>query len=146
VDMAHKLWKRYSSIWQISWSGNSRFGDESDSSAVVSIHCCITIAVVRLLNTTRKSSVCNNAMIGSELPRHHCMIIECVMRTRARKLLSWRLFLMEFTSGVRGVIGYSIVLLSFRLGCRWPANLLQATWWKLQKKLCFLPDDLKLLR
>jgi len=34
----------------------------SDSGAVVSIHCCITIVVVRLLNTTSKSSVCNNAM------------------------------------------------------------------------------------
>jgi len=29
----------------------------SDSSAVVSVHCCITIAVVRLLNTISKSSV-----------------------------------------------------------------------------------------
>ena len=33
----------------------------SDSRAVVSFHCCITIAVVRLLNMIRKSSVCNNA-------------------------------------------------------------------------------------
>jgi len=33
----------------------------SDSSAVVSVHCCITIAVVRLLNTISKSSACNNA-------------------------------------------------------------------------------------
>jgi len=33
----------------------------SDRSAVVSFHCCITIVVVRLLNTISKSSVCNNA-------------------------------------------------------------------------------------
>jgi len=32
----------------------------SDSSAVVSFHCCITIAAVHLLNTISKSSVCNN--------------------------------------------------------------------------------------
>jgi len=38
-----------------------RFVVWSDSSAVVSFHCCITIAVVRLLNTIRKCSVCNNA-------------------------------------------------------------------------------------
>jgi len=37
----------------------------SDSSAVVSIHCCITIAVVRLLCTISKSSVCINATYAS---------------------------------------------------------------------------------
>jgi len=31
------------------------------------------------------------------------------------------------------VIGYSLMLLLFGLGCRWPANLLQATWWKCRK-------------
>jgi len=41
--------------------------------------------------------------------------------------LSWRLVLMEFTSGGWAVIGYSLVLLNiilFRLGCRWLDNLL----------------------
>jgi len=37
------------------------FDIRSVSSLVVSVHCCITIAVVRLLNMTNKSSVCNNA-------------------------------------------------------------------------------------
>jgi len=37
----------------------------SDSSAVVSVHCCITIAVVCLLNTISKSSVCNNTTYAS---------------------------------------------------------------------------------
>jgi len=40
------------------------------------------------------------------------------MRTCAPQLLLWRLVLMEFTSGERAVIGYSLVLLLFRLGCR----------------------------
>jgi len=31
---------------------------------------------------------------------------------------------MKFTSGGGVVIGYSLVLLLFRLGCRWPANSL----------------------
>jgi len=38
---------------------------QSDNSAVVSVHCCITIAVVHLLNTISKSSVCNNATYTS---------------------------------------------------------------------------------
>jgi len=51
----------------------------SDGNAVVNVHCCNTIAVVCLLNTPNKSSVCNNAftqvksavfVIGSELPAH----------------------------------------------------------------------------
>jgi len=33
----------------------------SNSSTVVSVHCCITIVVVHLLNTISKSSVSNNA-------------------------------------------------------------------------------------
>jgi len=50
------------------------------------------------------------------------------MRICAPYLLSWRLVLTEFTSGERVVIGYSLMLLLFGLGCRLPANLLQATW------------------
>jgi len=34
------------------------------------------------------------------------------------------LVLMELTSGGGALIGYSLVLLLFRLGCRWPANSL----------------------
>jgi len=30
-------------------------------------------------------------------------------------------------------IGYSLMLLLYGLGCRWLANLLQATWWKCRK-------------
>ena len=41
----------------------------------------------------------------------------------------------EFTSGWWEVIGYSLVLLLLRLGCRWPANFLQVTWWKCRKTL-----------
>jgi len=54
--------------------------------------------------------------IGSELPQLSCTIIGCAMHTLAR------------------------------LGCRWPANLLQATW--VNEKagiLCFLHDNLELL-
>jgi len=44
------------------------------------------------------------------------MIIGCVIRTCARQLLSWRLVLMEFTSGGRAVwnllLVYSLVLLN----------------------------------
>jgi len=39
------------------------------------------------------------------------------MRTCASQLLSWQLVLTEFTSGERVVIGYSLMLLLFRLGC-----------------------------
>jgi len=51
---------------------------------------------------------------------------------------------MEITSGGGAVIGYSLVLLLFWLGCRRPANSL----WLLGEnadKLCFLHDNLKLL-
>jgi len=33
--------------------------------------------------------------------------------------MSWQLVLVEFTSGRGAVISYSLVLLLFRLGCRW---------------------------
>jgi len=42
---------KYFKWWFVVWS---------DSSVGVSFHCCITIVLVRLLNTIRKSSVCNN--------------------------------------------------------------------------------------
>jgi len=47
-----KLRKRYSTIIQICW--NSDLSDSSVDIVVVSIHCCITIAVVRLLNNQQK--------------------------------------------------------------------------------------------
>jgi len=40
---------------------------------------------------------------------------------------------MEFTFGGWAVIGYSLILLLFRLCCRWPVNLLQTSWWKCGK-------------
>jgi len=55
-----KLWKRYSNISQILYF-EVVICRWSDSSAVVSFHCCITIVVICLLNTISKSSVWNNA-------------------------------------------------------------------------------------
>jgi len=87
---------------------------------VVSIYCCVTIVVVRLLNRSAKAvfattqlTQANNTVfvIGLELPWHYSAIIRCVIRTCARYLLSWRLVLMEFTSEGRVAIGYSMVLL-----------------------------------
>ena len=125
------------------------FGPIAAQQSVFIVHFCNTIAVVHLLNTISKSSVCNIVksalfVIGSELLQHYCTIIGCVMRTCAPQLLLWQLVLMEFTSGGGAVIGYSLVLLLFRLGlddrlthCR----LLGEN----ADKLCFLHDNLKLL-
>ena len=66
-------------------------------------------------------------VIGSELPRHYCTIIGCVMCTCASQLWSWRLVLMEFTSGGRAVTGYSLMLLLFMLGQEFLTFFLQCT-------------------
>jgi len=115
----------------------------SDGSAVVSIHCCITIAAVYLLNTSTKSSVCNLRKLKAQclcldqnyrpaalLHNHrmcnaHMCTLAIVMATCSYWIYFWR----------RAVIAYSLVLLLFRLGCSWLANLLQATWWKRRKSL-----------
>jgi len=107
----------------------------SDSSAVVSVHCCITIAVARLLNTISKSSVCNNATYASE-KRIVCNWIRTTAallhnhQMRNAHMCTLAIVMATCSSGGGAVIGYSLVLLLFRLGYRWPTNSLQATWWK----------------
>jgi len=49
---------------------------------------------------------------------------------------------MEFTSSRGAVIGYSLVLLLFRLGCRWPAHCTRCRLLgENADKLCFLHDN-----
>jgi len=79
---------------------------------VVSVHCCITIVVVHLLNTIVKSTL---FVIVSELPRHYYTIIESIMRTLAIVMATCS---YGIYSGGRVVITYSLMLLLFRLGCR----------------------------
>ena len=69
-------------------------------------------------------------MIGSELPGH---LHNHRMRNAHLCYCYGNLFFWNFLLSQRVVIGYSLILLLFGLGCRWRANLLQATWWKCRK-------------
>jgi len=79
----------------------------------------ITVAVVRLLNTISKSSVCNNATWKRSVCDWIRTTVALLHNHRMRNarmstLLAWRLVLMEFSSGGRAVIGYSLMLLLFK--------------------------------
>jgi len=85
--------------------------------------------------TTQLTQV-NSAVfvIGSEPLGHlhnhwmlnaHMCALAIVMATCSYGIYFWRMV----------VIGYRLMLLLFGLGCRWRANLLQATWWKCRKIL-----------
>jgi len=75
-----QMWNQHLWMWHTSYGGGTPtfhklfkrwFVVRSDSSAVVTVHCCISSAVVHLLNTISKSSFCNNA-ISCKL-KAHCL-------------------------------------------------------------------------